>query len=170
MPPADESQAKAAQFSIIMAHAMSNVRDFSDNKHELAELAFQGAEEMDVEQTDIPEMTDVLAAWRDRADHHSSGSELFRWEHCPAFSITYEGMAGEYWPDESENDIIETLVREFLYRDGICSVTDERVRLIHMKYNIMALSGDEYVLVCPYLTEAGNISGILVVCVTKIMR
>jgi hypothetical protein len=39
-----------------------------------------------------------------------------------------------------------------------------------MKYNIMALSGDEYVLVCPYLTEAGNISGILVVCVTKIMR
>jgi len=32
------------------------------------------------------------------------------------------------------------------------------------------LSVDEYVLVCPYLTEAGNISGIVVVCVTKMMR
>jgi hypothetical protein len=153
-----------------MCHTMSNVINFHDNKHELAELAFQGATEMDIEQTGMPEMLEVLATWRDRPDHQSSGAELFRWEHCPAFSISYEGKAGEYWRDESENDIIETLVREFLYRDGICSLTDERVRLIHMKYNIMALSGDEYVLVCPYLTEAGNISGILVVCVTKIMR
>lgn len=149
---------------------MSNVINFSDHKHELAELAFQGAEEMDLEQVSMPEMHDVLATWRDRPDHHSSGAECFRWEHCPTFSITYEGTAGEYWPNEKENDIIETLVREFLYRDGICSLTDERVRLIHMKYNIMALAGDEFVLVCPYLTEAGNISGILVVCVTKIMR
>jgi hypothetical protein len=39
-----------------------------------------------------------------------------------------------------------------------------------MKYNIMALAGDEYVLICPYLTAAGNISGILIVCVTKMMR
>jgi hypothetical protein len=39
-----------------------------------------------------------------------------------------------------------------------------------MKYNVMAVSGDEFVLVCPYLTEAGNISGIVVVCVTKMLR
>ena len=156
--------------SIIMCPVMSNVIDFSDNKHDLAELAFQGATEMNLDQSGIPEMFDVLASWRNRPDHLASGAELFRMPDCPIFSITYEGKAEEYWPDESENDIIETLVREFLYRDGICSLTDERVRLIHMKYNIMALSGDEYVLVCPYLTEAGNISGIVVVCVTKMMR
>lgn len=153
-----------------MAHTMSNVIDFSDHKHELAELAFQGAEEMDLEQVGIAEMSAAVEAWRERPDHLSSGAELFRWEHCPAFSITYDGKAGEYWPNEKENDIIETLVREFLYRDGICSLKDERVHLIHMKYNIMALAGDEYVLICPYLTEAGNISGILVVCVTRILR
>jgi hypothetical protein len=156
--------------SIIMVHIMSNVMDFSDHKHELAELAFQGATEMDLEQAGMPAMSDVLATWRDRVDHHSSGAECFRMPDCPIFSITYEGNATEYWPNEKENDIIETLVREFLYRDGICSLTDERVRLIHMKYNVMAVSGDEFVLVCPYLTEAGNISGIVVVCVTKMLR
>ena len=156
--------------SIIMYHTMSNVIDFSDNKHDLAEFAFQGATEMDLEQAAIPEMFDVLATWHNRSDHRSSGAELFRMPDCPIFSITYEGKVEEYWPNEKENDIIETLIREFLYRDGICSLSDERVRLIHMKYNIMALSGDEFVLVCPYLTAAGNISGITVVCVTKMMR
>ncbi len=156
--------------SIIMVHMMSKVMDFSDHKHELAELAFQGAEEMDLEQTGISEMLDAVETWRNRADHQLSGAEVFRWAHCPVFSITYEGKAAEYWPDEKQNDIIETLVREFLYRDGICSLTDESVHLIHMKYNIIALAGDEYVLVCPYLTEAGHISGIVVVSVTKIMR
>ena len=62
------------------------------------------------------------------------------------------------------------LIREFLYRDGICSLTVEQVRLIRMKYHIMALDGDEHVLICPYLTEAGNISGIVIVCATKMIN
>ena len=86
------------------------------------------------------------------------------------FCISYEGEAGEYWPNEAMTDVTETLVREFLYAGGICSLSDERVRLIHMKYNVMASEGDEYVLVCPYLTAAENISGIVVVCVTKMLR
>jgi hypothetical protein len=149
---------------------MSSQIDFTDNKHSVAELAFQGAEEMDLEQSCTPEMLDVLAMWRDRTDHQASGSELFHTEHCTAFSISYEGKAGEYWPNESDNDIVETLIRDFYYRDGICSICDEQIRMVHLKYNIMALAGDEFVLVCPYLTEAGNISGILVVCVTKLVR
>jgi hypothetical protein len=156
--------------SIMMFYMINKAMDFSDHKHELAELAFQGAEEMDLEQHCSPMILNVLATWRDRADHHTSGAECFRMPDCPIFSITYEGKAKDYWPNESENDIVETLVREFLYRDGICSLTEERVHLIHMKYNIIALAGDEFVLVCPYLTEAGNISGIVVVCVTKMLR
>jgi len=39
-----------------------------------------------------------------------------------------------------------------------------------MKFRFMAMDGDEYLLVCPYLTDAGNISGILVVCVTKMIQ
>ena len=154
----------------MMFRTMTDVRDFSDTKHNLAELAFQGATDMDPEQSCKQEVIDALESWRGRADHLSSGADLLRIDNCTAFCITYEGKAGEYWPDESMNDITETLVREFLYRDGICSLSDERVRLIHMKYNVMASEGDEYVLVCPYLTASGNISGIVVVCVTRMIR
>ena len=141
--------------------------DFSDNKHNLAELAFHGATEVAPEQVCTKDVIQALATWSHRPNHQSSGSDLLRLDECAIFSIDYEGKARDYWPNESENDISETLVREFLYHEGICTLSDERVRLFHARYTIMALTGDEYLLVCPYLTAAGNISGIVVVTVTK---
>jgi len=144
--------------------------DFSDNVHNVAELAFHGATEVDPEKTCRPEVIETMASWHRRADHQASGVELFHIDHCTAFSISYDGKSGNYWPNETKNDMNEILIRDFLYRDGICSLTDERVRLFHMKFRLMAMDGDEYLLVCPYLTDAGNISGILVVCVTKMIQ
>ncbi len=144
--------------------------DFSDNKHNAAELAFHGATEVDIQQTCTSDITEALATWSHRPNHQLSGSDLLRLDDCTLFSITYEGKSRDYWPNESENDISEILIREFLYHDGICSLSDERIRLFHARYTIMALTGDEYLLVCPYVTEAGNISGIVVVTVTKMIR
>ncbi len=144
--------------------------DFSDNKRSVAELAFQGATEVDIQQTCTTDITEALATWSHRSNHQLSGSDLLRLDDCTLFSITYEGKSRDYWPNESENDISEILIREFLYHDGICALSDERIRLFHARYTIMALTGDEYLLVCPYLTEAGNISGIVVVTVTKMIR
>ena len=144
--------------------------NFSDNKHNLAELAFQGATEVDPEQTCTKDVIQALSTWSRRPNHQSSGADLFRLDGCALFSIGYEGTARDYWPDESQNDISETLIREFLYHDGICMLSDERVRLFHASYTIIALDGDEYLLVCPYLMAAGNISGIVVVTVTKMIR
>ena len=143
--------------------------DFSDNKHNLAELAFHGATEVAPEQICTRDVIQALATWSHRPNHQLSGSDLLRLDDCAIFSINYEGKAGDYWPNESENDISETLIREFLYDQGICTLSDERVRLFHVRYTIMALTGDEYLLVCPYLTAAGNISGIVVVTVTKMI-
>ncbi len=143
--------------------------DFSDNKHNLAELAFHGATEVDPEQICTKDVIQALATWSHRPNHHLSGSDLLRLDDCALFSIDYEGKARDYWPSESENDISETLVREFLYHEGICTLSDERVRLFHARDTIMALTGDEYLLICPYLTAAGNISGIVVVTVTKMI-
>ncbi len=144
--------------------------DFSDNKHSLAELVFQGAIEVDCEKTFTKDVIQALATWSHRRNRQLSGSDLLRLDGCTLFSINYEGKARDYWPNEPENDISETLIREFLYRDGICSLSDERIRLFCARYKIMALTGDEYLLVCPYLTEAANISGIVVVTVTKMIR
>ena len=143
--------------------------DFSDNKHNLAELAFHGATEVAPEQICTKDVIQALATWSHRPNHQSSGSDLLRLDDCAIFSINYEGKAKDYWPNESENDISETLVREFLYHEGICTLSDELVRLFHVRYTIMALTGDEYLLVCPYLTAAGNISGIVVVTITKMI-
>jgi hypothetical protein len=144
--------------------------DFSDNQHSLAELVFQGATELESMQDAGEEANNALMAWRHRSDLSSSGAELLQMPDCTAFSITYEGEASDYWPSESANDITEVLIREFLYHGGICSLSDTRVRLIRLKYQIMAMDGNEYVLICPYLTEAGNISGIVVVCATKMIN
>ncbi len=143
--------------------------DFSDNKHNLAELAFNGATELAPEQVCTKNIIQALATWSHRSNHQVSGSDLLRLDDCAVFSINYEGKARDYWPNESENDISETLIREFLYDQGICTLSDERVRLFHVRYTIMALTGDEYLLVCQYLTAAGNISGIVVVTVTKMI-
>ena len=144
--------------------------DFSDNKHNLAELAFHGATEVDPEQICTKDVIEALATWSHRSNHRSSGSDLLRLDDCAFFSINYEGKCRDYWPNESENDISETLIREFLYHEGICTLSEERARLFHVRYTIMALQGDKYLLVCPYLTATGNISGIVVVTVTKTIR
>ncbi len=144
--------------------------DFSDKKHNVAELAFHGATEVDIQQTCTTDITEALATWSHRPNRQLSGSELLRLDGCALFSINYEGKARDYWPNESENDISETLIREFVYHEGICTLSDERVRFFHARYTIMALTGDEYLLVCPYLTATGNISGIVVVTITKVIR
>ena len=144
--------------------------DFSDSQHSLAELVFQGAAELDLMQHAGEAANNALMVWRQRTDLNSSGAGLLQIPDCTSFCITYEGQAGDYWPSESANEITEALIREFLYRDGICSLNDERVRFICMKYQIMAMESNEHVLICPYLTESGNISGIVVVCATKMMN
>ena len=118
--------------------------DFSDAQHNLAELVFQGADELSPDEYCHQEVIDALMSWKARPDHTASGADLLQVDDCPLFSISYEGNAGEYWPGESENDMSETFVREFLFHDGICTITDERVRLLHVKYSMMALTGDEY--------------------------
>ena len=141
--------------------------DFSDDKHALAELAFHGATELDPEQACTNDVIQALAAWQDRPNHQLSGSDLLRTEGCTLFSIDHKGVAGDYWPNESENDTSETLIREFMFHDGLCTIADDRVRLFHARYTMMAMTGDEYLLVCPYLMATGNVSGIVVVTVTK---
>ncbi len=144
--------------------------DFSDKKHNAAELAFHGATEVDIQQACTTDITEALATWSHRPNRQLSGSELLRLDGCTLFSINYAGKTRDNWPNESENDISETLIREFLYHGGICSISDERIRLFHARYSVMALTGDEYLLVFPYLTAAGNVSGIVVVTVTKTIR
>ncbi len=140
--------------------------DFSDNKHYPHALIFHGAEEIDAQEACKQEIIDALAAWNQRGTHELPGLAQLRVENCPLFSITHDGKAGDYWPESSENDISEILVREFLYRNGICELEEIRAHLFHVKYTLLSMTGEDCLLICPYSTSAGNIAGIVVVTVT----
>ena len=145
--------------------------NFHDKDHHFATLAFHGAEELSAEQACNQVLLDAVDAWRKRADPQRPGTEYFHLDKCRSFAIDYRGTSFEHWPNESDNLLSESLVREFLFQDGICSVADTEVKLYKVSYSIMAGEyGVEYLLVCPFLTEAGNISGILVTCVNMLLR
>jgi hypothetical protein len=142
---------------------------FSDNDHALAGFVCQSIEEIDPSQACARTLVDALAAWRQRPDHERPGLELLQLDRCPHFLMSHDGRAGDYWPNESQNDISEILIRNVLFHDGICALSDERPRLFHLKYKLLSIFGADRLLVCPYLTHAGTISGMLVVRVTKNM-
>ncbi len=139
----------------------------SNNDHALAGFVCQSTEEIDPYQACTKDLVNALAAWSRRSNHELPGLELLQLDDCPHFLMSHDGKATDYWPNESQNDISETLIRESLYHDGICTLTNDRARLFNLKYKLLSIIGTDSLLVCPYLTHAGSISGILVVLVTQ---
>ena len=144
--------------------------NFSDASHNPDGIIFHGATELEPEQACTADVIDALAVWDQRSNRESPGLELLQLDGCPHFLISHDGEAKDYWPSRSENDISETLIREFLYHEGICQLSDDRAHLFHVKYRMMSMVDADCLLVCPYLSASGNISGIVVVVVTKKIR
>ncbi len=144
--------------------------DFSDSDFNLADLVFQGATEHEPAELCNDQVLDTLKAWRQRTVATEPAASAFRLEQTRSFVISYQGHAADYWPDKAGNWIGECLVREFLFRDGICQLDSLEARLYTAKYKLEALIDVEYLLVCPYPTEAGNINGMVVVCVNQHLR
>lgn len=144
--------------------------DFSDPNHSAAELVFQGATEHDPAALCDKEAMQALMAWQSRKPVTEPSPMPLQLERALSFTITYDGKAGNYWPDESANEIGEGLVRDFLFREGVCALSDLHPRLYAARYKAQAVSGTEYLLVCPYPTSTGNIGGVLVVCVNKYLK
>ena len=141
--------------------------NFSDHNHALAGFVCQSTEEIDPSLACTQDMVDALTVWSRRPNHELPGLELLQLDGCPHFLLSRDGKATDYWPNESQNDISEILIRESLYHGGICTLTNDRARLFNLKYKLLSIIGTDSLLVCPYLTHAGSISGILVVLVTK---
>ncbi|MGB0513549.1 MAG: hypothetical protein ACPGJE_01760 [Wenzhouxiangellaceae bacterium] len=144
-------------------------KSFSDPHQALAELTFQGAHELAIESSCNSRVLEALSAWKQREDKCNPSSELFRLPEVRVFTISYEGAVDDYYPSKEANLLGESLVREFLYRDGICTVKTGQERLYAANYRVIALEETEYLLVCPFETRSGNIAGLVVVCVNQHM-
>lgn len=146
---------------------MSN---FYDKDHTVGELVFQGARELDIEASCSELILNSLSKWQARSNQSDAKPELFQLEKTRSFIISYDGITGQYWPDEASNLIGESLIRDFLFPDGICRLDTLDVRLYIVSYKIIAMLDLEYLLVCPFATDAGNIAGLSVVCINHHIR
>lgn len=144
--------------------------DFHDPSHNADDLVFQGAKEYEPSALCDKKVLTALAAWRSRNSITEASPAVFHLDTTRCFTITYQGQVGGYWPDEDANRLGEGLLRDCLFKDGICALDDLEPRLIVANYKMQALADTEYLLVCPYPTGSGNIAGMVVVCVNRHLR
>ena len=143
------------------------MNSFSDDTHHVTEMIFQGVAEHKPEDLCNQTVLNALKQWEQRPQLTKPEPEHFRLEQTRSFTITYTGTADHYWPDEDGNFLGESLVREFLFEEGICTLDNHHCKLYVATYKILAMIDVEYLLVCPYPTESGNIAGVVVVCVNQ---
>lgn len=138
--------------------------DLSGNEHNPLRIIAHGLEEADpnvaCRSGVIDALRDALRRWQWRSSHESPGLDLLRFERCPQFSISYDGEATDYWPSAADNDIRETVVRAFLFHDGICRLTDAEAHSYHARNRILStVVNDGCLLVFPCATAVASISG-----------
>ena len=143
---------------------------FSDDTHHITELIFQGVTQHMPEELCNASVLQALQRWQQRDDKTRPEPDMFRLDQTRSFTISYLGETDAYWPDEDGNFVGESLVREFLFEDGICNLDSLSPRLYIATYKVLAMMDVEYLLVCPYPTESGNIAGLIVICVNQHVR
>ncbi len=144
--------------------------DFSDPDHSVSELVFQGAHRIDPFEHCDADVLEALARWSERDAATDPAAKHFNIADTRCFSIGYQGQSSGYWPDEERNWLSEGLVRDFLFRDGLCVIEDFEPRLYDVHFKIQGQADNEFLLICPFPTEAGNVGGIVVVCVDRHMK
>ena len=140
---------------------------FSDDTHHVAEMIVQGVVQHEPAALCNQTVLDALTCWEQRKQPIVPEPERFHLDQTRSFTISYDGKADHYWPDEAGNFLGESLVREFLFDNGICSLDTHACRLYVVSYKVLAMIDVEYLLVCPYPTTSGNIAGAVVVCVNQ---
>lgn len=145
--------------------------NFHDIEHDFATLSFHGIEDMALDSCSDTKVLDAISIWKSRDDIHASGISSLQLENTRGFFIDYQGSSSQHWPDEKSNMLGESLVREYLFSDGICSLGSDTIRLVKIKYSVMAGEyGTEYLLICPVTTHSNNIAGLSIVCTNKYVR
>ena len=144
------------------------MENFSDAEHSVADMVFQGSELRPLGSLRNEDLMEAIRAWEIRDDVTDPAVHLLRLADTNSFCISYEGESDRHWPCREATFVSEAIVREALFRDGICKLTEFDPTLIYSRFKLMATSGVEQLLVCPYRTKAGNIAGVLVVSVGKI--
>lgn len=144
------------------------MNSFADGDNIADLLVFQGAKEMGSLEPVDSEMMDALERWKCRPKKSEVDLEHFKIDDVLCFAIDYQGNASGHWPSKEATVLPETLIRTFLFHNGICDLNDPSATLyFQATYKILALDGVEHLFVGAYPTPSGNIGGLVVVCVNN---
>lgn len=146
------------------------MNDFTNQDKSLPELVIQGISEPNVYECCNEEMLAMVESWRSRESKYSASAELFNRDDTQVFAISYRGEADSYWPTSEANMFAEALIRDVVYKDGICTLEGFEPRMFKIKFHVVVMQETEYLLVLPYSTESGNIGGLTVVCVNNYLK
>ncbi|MES0863727.1 hypothetical protein ABLN87_15365 [Ruegeria sp. SCPT10] len=144
------------------------MNSFADGDNIADLLVFQGAQEMGALASLDSEMVNALEKWKHRPQRSDTGLEHLKINDVLCFAIDYQGNSSGHWPSKDATVLPETLIRTFLFHNGICDLSDPSAMLyFQASYKILALDGVEHLLVCAYPTPSGNIGGLVVICVNN---
>lgn len=109
----------------------------------------------------------ALAEWLERGRPTENIGALMQFPDCPVLVLDYRGRVQRRQPDEDATTVTESLVREFLFPDGVCELEQMTPVVYTAEYGIMGTDSTETLLICPFATEAGNIGGVLAMCLSR---
>lgn len=144
------------------------MNSFADGDNIADLMVFQGAKEMGALESLDSEMMNALERWKRRPQKTEVCLEYLEVDNVVCFAIDYHGNSSEHWPSKDAAVLPETLIRTFLFHNGICELNDPSATFyFQATYKILALDGIEHLFVGAYPTPSGNIGGLVVACVNN---
>lgn len=129
----------------------------------MANLHLTGVEERTPARELGATFAEQLARWRRRKDPGQPGAELLRTDDTAHFVIDREGLVREYWPAAGDNDLSESLFREFSQDERVWERPDEEPVCVEVSYQVFSEPGSLEQVLCPWRDGEGRVAGFVVV-------
>lgn len=125
-------------------------------------VVFGGAVRLPLEPTLDPVTTAALTRWLHRPDRRAPFPECFHAPDVSCILMDAQVRPAAYFPRASANVLVESIVRTFVFPHGVSSVASLDPFILRSIYKVIAVEGQQYLLVCPFLDIEGQRVGGLV--------
>lgn len=133
-------------------------------------VSFRGAVSLKPHAVCDAEINCILEDWNARRSATHASLELFHGLGDACMLVDADSRPACYLPDAQSNTLSETLIREFLFPDGLRLLSPSPAFVLRVQYSLIALDGFWHLLVCPIPDPGTDIpAGAIVVHVDRHM-
>ncbi|WP_434054412.1 MAG: hypothetical protein RDA78_05825 [Roseibium sp.] len=112
-------------------------------------VSFRGAVSLKPQAVCDAETNCILEDWNARRSMTHASLELFHRLGDACMLVDADCRPAGYLPDAQSNTLSETLIREFLFPDGLRLLRPGPAFVLRAQYSLIALQGFWHLLVCP---------------------